>query len=79
MALIDIPLNPDTWEAMSELKEVVLKTHNTLSSLVPPADLGRPLTAADIPLHANLELARCLEVLEDIRDLFAEFLPILKA
>ncbi|KAM0080925.1 hypothetical protein ACKRZS_006918 [Fusarium odoratissimum] len=79
MALIDIPLNPDTWEAMSELKEVVLKTHNTLSSLVPPADFGRPLTAADIPLHANLELARCLEVLEDIRDLFAEFLPILKA
>ncbi|KAK2676754.1 hypothetical protein RAB80_008940 [Fusarium oxysporum f. sp. vasinfectum] len=79
MALIDIPLNPDTWEAMSELKEVVLKTHNTLSSLVPPADFGRPLAAADIPLHANLELARCLEVLEDIRDLFAEFLPILKA
>ncbi|KAF4943881.1 hypothetical protein FGADI_13097 [Fusarium gaditjirri] len=79
MSLIDIPLNPDTWEAMSELKEVVLKTHNTLSRLVPPADFGRPLTAADIPLHANLELARCLEALEDIRDLFTEFLPILKA
>ncbi|KAH7166698.1 hypothetical protein DER46DRAFT_573585 [Fusarium sp. MPI-SDFR-AT-0072] len=79
MALIDIPLNPDTWEAMSELKEVVLKTHNTLSSLAPPEDFGRRLTAADIPLHANLELARCLEVLEDIRDLFTEFLPILKA
>ncbi|KAF5570837.1 hypothetical protein FPHYL_929 [Fusarium phyllophilum] len=79
MALIDIPLNPDTWEALSELKEVVLKTQETLSSVAPPADLGRRLTAADIPLPANLELARGLEVLEDIRDLFTEFLPILKA
>ncbi|KAG5806371.1 hypothetical protein H9Q74_009087 [Fusarium xylarioides] len=79
MALIDIPLNPDTWEALSELKEVVLKTQEALSSVAPPADFGRRLTAADIPLHANLELARGLEVLEDIRDLFTEFLPILKA
>ncbi|KAF5569653.1 hypothetical protein FPANT_13882 [Fusarium pseudoanthophilum] len=79
MALIDIPLNPDTWEALSELKEVVLKTQETLSSVAPPADFGRRLTAADIPLNANLELARGLEALEDIRDLFTEFLPILKA
>ncbi|KAF5970427.1 hypothetical protein FCOIX_10411 [Fusarium coicis] len=79
MALIDIPLNPDTWKALSELKEVVLKTQETLSSVAPPADLGRRLTAADIPLNANLELARGLEALEDIRDLFTEFLPILKA
>ncbi|KAF5627405.1 hypothetical protein F52700_8330 [Fusarium sp. NRRL 52700] len=78
MALIDIPLNPDTWEALSELKEVVSKTQDTLSSLVPSADFGRRLTAEDIPLHANLELARGLEALEDIRDLFTEFLPILK-
>ncbi|KAF4415496.1 hypothetical protein FACUT_13357 [Fusarium acutatum] len=79
MALIDIPLNPDTWEALSELKEIVLKTQETLSSVAPPVDFGRRLTAADIPLHANLELARGLEALEDIRDLFTEFLPILKA
>jgi hypothetical protein len=79
MALIDIPLNPDTWGVMSELKEVVQKTHNTLSSVAPPKDFDRRLTAADIPLHANLELARFLEALEDIRDLFTEFLPILKA
>jgi hypothetical protein len=79
MALIDIPLNPDTWEALSELKEVVLKTQETLSSIAPPAEFGRRLTAADIPLNANLELARGLEALEDIRDLFTEFLPILRA
>ncbi|KAF4500411.1 hypothetical protein FAGAP_3392 [Fusarium agapanthi] len=79
MASIDIPLNPDTWEALSELKEVVLKTQETLSSVAPPPDFGRSLTAIDIPLHTNLELARGLEVLEDIRDLFTEFLPILKA
>ncbi|KAF5964573.1 hypothetical protein FBULB1_12700 [Fusarium bulbicola] len=79
MALIDIPMNPDTWEALSTLKEVVLKTQETLSSVAPPGDLGKRLTAADIPLHANLELARGLEALEDILDLFTEFLPILKA
>ncbi|KAF9775956.1 hypothetical protein IL306_005908 [Fusarium sp. DS 682] len=79
MALVDIPLNPDTWEVLSELKEVILQAHDALCSVTSPQDFGKALTAADIPLHANLELARCLEALEDIRDLFTEFLPILKA
>lgn len=79
MALIDIPLNPDTWEALAELRQFVLETQENLSSVAPPADLGRRLTAADIPLHVNVNLAHGLEALEETRDLFTEFLPILKA
>ncbi|KAF4340317.1 hypothetical protein FBEOM_5766, partial [Fusarium beomiforme] len=78
MALVDIPLNPHCWEALEDLKEAILETHTALCSVEPPKDSPRRMVAADIPLHANLELASCLEALEDIRDLFSEFLPILK-
>lgn len=79
MALIDIPLNPDTWDALSDLKQFVVEIQDNLSRVAPPADLGRRLTAADIPLQANQILAHGLGALEKTRDLFTEFLPILKA
>lgn len=79
MALIDIPLNPDTWDALSDLRQFVVEIQDNLSRVAPPADLGRRLTAADIPLHANQLLAHGLGALEKTRDLFTEFLPILKA
>ncbi|KAF4454835.1 hypothetical protein F53441_2705 [Fusarium austroafricanum] len=80
MAVIDdVPLDPELWDMMSELKELLLNTHTELSTLIPARDATDFLFAKDIPLHTNLALARYLESLEDTNELFTEFLPIFKA
>jgi hypothetical protein len=79
MSFVDIPLNPDMWDLMSELNAQLLRGQGDLCSLVPSDEDAPPLLAKNIPLHVNLALARCLESLEDTQELFTEFLPILRA
>jgi hypothetical protein len=79
MSFVDIPLNPEIWDLMSELNAQLLRGQCDLCSLVPSDEDAPLLLAKNIPLHVNLALARCLESLEDIQELLTEFLPILRA
>lgn len=79
MSFVDIPLNPEIWDLMSELNAQLLRGQGDLCSLIPSDEDAPVLLAKNIPLHVNLALARCLESLEDTQELFTEFLPILRA
>lgn len=79
MSFVDIPLNPEVWDLMSELNTQLLRGQGDLCSLIPSDEDAPFLLAKNIPLHVNLALARCLESLEDTQELFTEFLPILRA
>ncbi|KIL84977.1 hypothetical protein FAVG1_11847 [Fusarium avenaceum] len=79
MSFVDIPLNPEIWDLMSELNTQLLRGQGDLCSLIPSDEDAPVLLAKNIPLHVNLALARCLESLEDTQELFTEFLPILRA
>lgn len=79
MSFVDIPLNPELWDVMSELNVQLLCGQSDLCSLVPSDEDAPVLLAKNIPLHVNLALARCLESLEYTQELFTEFSPILRA
>ncbi|KAM0289447.1 hypothetical protein ACHAO9_006100 [Fusarium lateritium] len=78
MSFVNIPLNPDIWDLISELNVQLLRGQGDLCSLVPSDEDAPPLLAKNIPLHVNLALARCLEALEDTQEVLTEFLPILR-
>ncbi|KAF4968906.1 hypothetical protein FSARC_3753, partial [Fusarium sarcochroum] len=79
LAIVDIPLTPNIWDWISDLRVQVLRAQGELRSLKPADDAAKPLNPKNIPLHVNLALASCLEALEDTEEVFSEFLPILKA
>ncbi|GKU08154.1 unnamed protein product [Fusarium langsethiae] len=73
----DIPLNPDVWELLAQLRKQLLRTAAELRGAKP--EEGVALQVPDMPLHVNLTLARCGEGLEDISASFAAFMPIMRA
>ncbi|KAM0549478.1 hypothetical protein ACHAPJ_009464 [Fusarium lateritium] len=79
LAIVDMPLTPNIWDWISDLRVQVLRAQGELRSLKPDDDATTPINPKNIPLHINLALASCLEALEDTEEVFSEFLPILKA
>ncbi|RGP75350.1 hypothetical protein FLONG3_5740 [Fusarium longipes] len=72
----EIPLSPDVWELLSQLKKKLSSTTTELRG-VEPIELV-VLEVQDIPLRVNSTLARCGESLENISTFLAEFLPIMR-
>jgi hypothetical protein len=72
----DLPLSPDVWELLSQLRSKLLTTEAELKGAKP--EEGVVLQVSDMPLPINLILARCGESLEDTYAFLADFLPIMR-
>ncbi|KAF5025378.1 hypothetical protein F66182_2543 [Fusarium sp. NRRL 66182] len=79
MAMVDIPLVPTIWDWLSKLSVEIFLAMDELRKLEPAEAAEAPLDPGNMPLQTHLVLASCLTSLEEARDLFSAFLPIIKA